>query len=244
MGSLDQVVQWLGLALLLFLGPVLVMQFMMRDRASWSSKRFWVFACLSVIFSLTFVWHHELNHWFSYDLKNETEELIFGAIIMIPVLLILIVMTRWGTGKWLYDQTCGFRICIGGVFVALMASGVIWLLDEEGKNLLSFDGFQACALVGLGIYMAVSLLWNMVGRISVEHRAATARILMRCYFLSVVLLGIMSKVFYEEEKYWVERNEMWKPTADYPTQAWKVVLPKIEKEHRRFFESLPEIKSE
>ena len=95
--------------------------------------------------------------------------------------------------------------------------------------------------MGLGIYLFLSLLWNMVGRFSVEHRAASARILMSCYLSSVILLGFMAKFFYEEEKYWVSRNEMWNPDTVYPTQAWKVVIPQRMNEQQKILDALPPI---
>ncbi|MDA7881546.1 hypothetical protein N9A94_04510 [Akkermansiaceae bacterium] len=164
-----------------------------------------MFAAFSMILSFLFVWYHELYHWFG-EIGEDKERLIFAAIIIVPALVLLVSVARRATRMFLSAQSPGFRICVGAIFVGVTSFLVVWFFEEELDDFLDCDDFLEASLVVMGIYLGLSLFWNMVGRIKVGRRAASARLLIPCYLTSMVFLGFMPKVFYLEEKYWLSHR--------------------------------------
>lgn len=231
MGSLGQVIQWLGLALLLLMCPLLGVRIALRDRADPLTKRFWLFASSSLILVLAYVWYHELDHWFR-DIGDEAETRFFAVMIMVPIVVLLITIFRVVVKRWLKRRSLGFQISTGVLFVGVTSFLMAWRIYDKGEKFLDFGSVAGFFFNVLGLIVGLGLLWKMVRRRDVEGRAAAARLVLPCYLTSTVALGMMAKLFYEEEKYWVARNELWESSAEYPTRLWQIYEERQELEIR------------
>lgn len=235
MGSLGQVIQWLGLGLLLLMCPLLVVRIALRDRARPLTRWFWLFASISLILAMAYIWYHELDHWFR-DVGDGVETRIFMAIVMVPIVVLLIAIFRVVVKRWLKRRSLGFQISTGVLFVGVTSFLMAWRIHDKGEKFLNFGSVAGFFFNVLGLIVGLGLLWKMVRRKDGEGRAAAARLILPCYLTSTIALGVMCKLFYEEEKYWVARNELWESSAEYPTRLWQIYEERQELEIREVLE--------
>lgn len=221
--------------------PILVVRLSLRGRGELKTPAFWIVVMFSVVLVTTAIWAHGWNEWLS-DIEKIDEQLFFLSLTLIAGALILIPVQRYLVGKWLSARSRGFRLVVGALVVAVGVAVLGWYVWEEHRRDLRFYQMAEYTLVGLGIWLCGGVFWRMIRRKEVARRSAAAHLLGCCYLMTTMVMGLASKLFYEEEKYWVARNLMWEPDPEYPTKARRVMEVAYRKEISEILRSLPEMK--
>ena len=230
---------WFVFAYGLFLIPFLVSRYVLRDRVTFRPV---VFAILVMVFLWAvigmFFWK-DLDDWFR-EMEWRGGRVFVSTILAFLCALPAVFLAQRILRRMQPQSSISFRLILCLVVGVVVFVAMVAWIDEEFSYYESLE----FAMWGVPIYLSATALIGTVRRRNVVERGVAVRLLIPFYLSATVILGFLAKGFYLEEQYWVDRDQLWVPTAEFPTKIWEAVLPIYEAEWAGFLEKLPPVRTE